>query len=77
MESSLPPFPNQPTFKQVLMFEDDKSSPLTHEQTPSDFLDGRKSRQVSKVDSQICFTFTEDNVPIVDPRLLPGVVIFE
>lgn len=59
------------------MFERDSSNLSDHEQPPSTVTNDPMILQSNNNVSQVRFAFTKDNVPIVDPCLLPGVAIFE
>lgn len=77
LNSSWSPFPYHPPFKQVLMFEGGKSSFPKQDQSNPIFMEGPMNSLNSSSNYQVSLASTEDNIPIMDPRLLPGIATFK
>lgn len=48
-----------------------------HEQTPAAVQNDRTFPQSFHTTAYVHFAFTKDNIPMVDPNLLPGVLTFK
>lgn len=77
MDNPHPHSANQPRYKQILRFDSDFFNNQNQEQFAADPSVGSTFPQHDNPNPQVSFAFTEDNIPIVDPRHLLGVATFE
>lgn len=77
MDNSRSPSSDHPSFKQVLIFEGDQPSFPKQDPLNPNLTDDTFEPPSSKSEHQVSLAFTEDNIPIVDPCMLPGVASFE